>query len=108
MISVYQLQIFLTVVEYKSFSAAAEQLSMSQPAVSQQIRALEEYYKVKLFARYGQRIELTEAGFALLDPARHLVTEAIQLDERFNAGAGELQGRINLLYSRNAAGALYL
>lgn len=108
MISVYQLQIFLMVVEYKSFSAAAEQLSMSQPAVSQQIRALEEYYKVKLFARYGQRIELTEAGFALLDPARHLVNEAVQLDERFNAGAGELHGRITLLCSRNAAGALYL
>jgi DNA-binding transcriptional LysR family regulator len=107
-INVYQLQIFLTVVDRGSFSAAAEELSMSQPAVSQHVRALEEHYKVKLFARYGQRIELTEAGHALLAPARHLVAEAIQLDERFNAGTGKLQGRITILYSPNAAGVLYL
>ncbi len=108
MISVYQLQIFLSVVDKGSFSAAALELNMSQPAVSQHVRALEEQYKFKLFARYGQRIELTEAGYSLLEPARRLVNEAIQLDERFQAGAGELHGRITLTYSHSAAGALYL
>lgn len=108
MINVYQLQIFLTVVDKKSFSAAAEQLSLSQPAVSQQIKALEEAYKVKLFARYGQRIELTELGYNLVGPARRLLSEAMQLDEQFNAGAGELSGRITILYSRAATEALYV
>jgi len=107
-INIYQLQIFLTVVDRGSFSAAAEELNLSQPAVSQHVRTLEEHYKVKLFARYGQRIELTEAGYGLLEPARHLIAEAIQLDERFSAGTGKLQGRITILYSHNAADAIYL
>jgi len=107
MINLYQLQIFLAVVEQGSFSAAAIRLNMSQPAVSQQVRAVEDYYKVKLFARYGQKIELTEAAHALLGPARQLLAEAVRLEERFSAGAGELQGRITLAYSRTAPGALY-
>ncbi|MEI7556628.1 LysR substrate-binding domain-containing protein [Candidatus Chlorohelix sp.] len=107
MISMYQLQIFLSVVERGSFSAAAEELHLTQPAVSMQVRTLEERYGVKLFSRIGQRIELTEAGRSLLEPARKLLSQAYLLEEHFSAGLGDLRGRLNISYSRNSAVALY-
>ncbi len=108
MVNFYQLQIFIEVVEQRSFSKAAIQLNLSQSAVSQQIRVLEEHYKVRLFVRYGQKIEPTEAAYTLAALARNLVEDARQLDERFSAGAGEMQGRLSIVHSRTAAGALYL
>jgi len=107
MISMYQLQIFLSVVEQGSFSSAAEELHLTQPAISMQIRALEERYGVKLFSRIGQRIELTEAGRSLVDPARRLLLQAQTVEEHFSAELGELRGRINIAYSRNCAAVIY-
>jgi DNA-binding transcriptional LysR family regulator len=57
-----QLLVFVTVVEKKNFSRAAEALNLTQPAVSQQIHSLEDYYQVKLFERNNKRVELTQAG----------------------------------------------
>jgi DNA-binding transcriptional LysR family regulator len=104
----YQLQIFLSVVDRGSFSGAAEELHLTQPAVSMQVRALEERYGVKLFSRVGQRIELTEAGRSLLTPARKLLMQAHQVEEHFSAGLGELRGRLTIGYGTNSASTIYL
>ncbi|NLL70746.1 MAG: LysR family transcriptional regulator [Epulopiscium sp.] len=53
---------FLTVVKTQSFTKAAQQLNMTQPGVSQQMKYLEEYYGAELFQKKGRYIELTEAG----------------------------------------------
>lgn len=57
-----QLLVFVTVVEKKNFSRAAETLNLTQPAVSQQIHTMEDHYQVKLFERNNKRVELTQAG----------------------------------------------
>jgi len=53
--------------QLKSFSRASQQLYISQPAVSRHIKALEEYYKTRLFERKGSSIGLTAAGSILLE-----------------------------------------
>jgi DNA-binding transcriptional LysR family regulator len=75
---------FLAVAERLNFSRAAEDLHVAQPAISQQIRALEEELDVKLFDRLGKRVALTEAGQALLPHARRILAavEAAQNEVR--------------------------
>ena len=65
--TIRHLKIFLAVAEYKTMSAAAEKLYISQPTVSQAIRELEEHYHGLLFERLGKKLYLTEMGkFCLL------------------------------------------
>lgn len=56
---------FLAVCKHLNFTKAARDLSITQPAVSQHIRYLEEHYQTKLFQKNGKRIELTAAGAEL-------------------------------------------
>jgi len=67
------LNYFIAVAERLSFSRAAEELRVAQPAISQQIRALERELGAQLFDRVGKRVSLTEAGRALLPHARHIL-----------------------------------
>lgn len=67
------LQVFATVAEKKSFSRAAEALCLTQPAISQQIHTLEDYYGTKLFERTSKRVDLTAAGEALLPYAKQIL-----------------------------------
>ena len=68
-----QLAAFCAVVERRSFSQAAEQLGVTQPAVSLQIRALEERLGTRLLDRSGRRVEPTEAGLALYRSAQKML-----------------------------------
>jgi DNA-binding transcriptional LysR family regulator len=78
----FRLKVFRVVATHLNFSRAAEELLLTQPAVTQQIRALEEEYGVPLFDRRGGRIVLTLGGQALLPYAESL--KAIS-DEAFAA-----------------------
>jgi DNA-binding transcriptional LysR family regulator len=75
-----QLQTFLTVAENRSFSVAAERLFVTQPAVSKQIKELEQRLGARLFER-GRRLGLTEAGYALMQHAQQVygLIEALEL-----------------------------
>jgi LysR family transcriptional regulator, transcription activator of glutamate synthase operon len=79
-----RLTYFLAVAERLNFSRAAEALHIAQPAISQQIRALEEALGVRLFDRIGKRVTLTDAGQALLPHARRILAavEAAQNEVR--------------------------
>lgn len=70
---VRQLQVFLAVVDTSNVHRAAEQLHISQPAVSQALRRLERELDVELFHRTGRRLVLNSSGRALVDPARDLL-----------------------------------
>jgi DNA-binding transcriptional LysR family regulator len=70
-----QLRAFVEVVGRGSFTAAAKELNLTQPAVTHQVRELEQRFKVTLLERLGKRAYLTEAGEKLLEHARHLLDE---------------------------------
>ncbi|HSJ92728.1 MAG TPA: LysR substrate-binding domain-containing protein, partial [Gaiellaceae bacterium] len=90
-----QLQAFCAVVERESFSQAAERLGVTQPAVSLQVRALEERLGRKLIDRSGRRVEPTEAGRVLYRSAqRVLAAEEQMLSELAEDETGELHGRL--------------
>lgn len=92
-----QLAAFCAVVERQSFSQAAERLGVTQPAVSQQIRALEKRLGKQLLDRSGRRVEPTEAGRRLYRSAqRMLALEEHLLDDVAAVGEGELSGTLTL------------
>ena len=68
-----QLAAFCAVVERRSFSQAAERLGVTQPAVSLQVRSLEERLGTQLLDRSGRRVEPTEAGLRLYRGAQRLL-----------------------------------
>jgi DNA-binding transcriptional LysR family regulator len=91
-----QLAAFCEVVERRSFSDAASRLGVTQPAVSQQVRALEQRLGVQLLDRSGRRVEPTEAGLRLYRGAqRMLAVEEQLLDELARPGA-PLRGALEL------------
>lgn len=92
-----QLAAFCAVVERKSFSQAAERLGVSQPAVSLQIRSLEERVGRQLLDRSGRRVEPTEAGRRLYRDAQRLLALEEQLLEHVaDEDDDVLRGRLEL------------
>ncbi len=72
---IQNIRAFLSVAETGSFSRAAEQLFITQPAVSKRIAALEQSLDTVLFDRIGKQVQLTEAGRALLPGYRRIMAE---------------------------------
>ena len=102
-----QLAAFCAVVERRSFSQAAERLGVTQPAVSLQIRALEERLGQRLLDRSGRRVEPTEAGLLLYRGAQKLLALEEQLVEEVTAGGeGELTGRLEIGASTGPGGSV--
>jgi DNA-binding transcriptional LysR family regulator len=90
-----QLAAFCAVVERKSFSQAADRLGVTQPAVSLQIRSLEERLGQRLFDRSGRRVEPTEAGLRLYRGAQKLLAlEQQMLEDVAGDEDGELRGEL--------------
>jgi DNA-binding transcriptional LysR family regulator len=90
-----QLAAFCAVVDRKSFSQAAEQLGVTQPAVSLQIRSLEKRLGERLLDRSGRRVEPTEAGVRLYRSAQRMLALEQQLLEEVS-GDDELRGRLEI------------
>src|ERR1700752_4102729 len=102
-----QLAAFCAVVERRSFSQAAEQLGVTQPAVSLQIRSLEKRLGVQPVARPGGRAEPTEAGRRLYRSAQRLLAAEEQLLAELGEEAeGELSGRLEIGASTGPGGTL--
>ena len=73
-VTLHQLRTFRAVAEQLSFSAAAHELSISQPSVSYQVKELEAVLGLPLIDRLGKRVRLTEAGEVLYEYARRTLT----------------------------------
>jgi len=102
-----QLAAFCAVVERKSFSQAAERLGVTQPAVSLQIRSLEERLGQQLLDRSGRRVEPTEAGRRLYRGAQRLLAQERQLLEDVAGEAeGPLRGQLALGASTGPGGTV--
>lgn len=94
-----QLEIFLWVAELKSFTRAARKLYMSQPAVSFQVRALEDDLGVRLFWRNEKSVHLTEAGRLLYPEAREMVNRFQKIKSRLEDLKGLRTGRLTVAAS---------
>lgn len=70
----------ITIVDYGSFTAAADVLRISQPALSRRIQTLEKALGVQLFMTAGRQMSLTESGRSLLGPARRALRETATLE----------------------------
>lgn len=92
----HQLHIFYTVAERGSFSAAAQSLHMTQPAVTMQVQSLEDYFGTKLLQRSTKRIELTEAGRALMPYAQRSIDLIRDTDQAMSSFTKQLKGRLQL------------
>jgi DNA-binding transcriptional LysR family regulator len=102
-----QLAAFCAVVERASFSQAAEQLGVTQPAVSLQIRSLEKRLGVQLLDRSGRRVGPTDAGRRLYRSATRLLAQEEQLLAELGEEAeGELTGRLEIGASTGPGGTV--
>jgi LysR family transcriptional regulator, low CO2-responsive transcriptional regulator len=91
-----QLAAFCEVVERSSFSEAAARLGVTQPAVSQQVRSLEERLGTQLLDRSGRRVEPTEAGLRLYRGAQRLLALEEQLLEDLVEPDAPLRGTLEI------------
>ncbi len=92
----FRIVVFRAVAEQRSFRKAAEELYLTQPAVSLQIKALEEDLGVQLFDRTGPQITLTEAGRILLAYSQKLTALLAQTEGDLAALSGEHAGHLAL------------
>ncbi|MDO6459424.1 LysR family transcriptional regulator [Granulosicoccaceae sp. 1_MG-2023] len=95
------LRAFLAVAESRSFSAAAEQLHLTQPAVSKRIAALEDSLASALFDRVGRKTLLTEAGRALLPVARNVIGELNRVQDSIARLGTDIGGRLSIATSHH-------
>jgi DNA-binding transcriptional LysR family regulator len=87
-----RLQVFHAVARHLSFTRAAEALFMTQPAVTFQIKQLEEHFNTRLFERGHGRITLTPAGEIVLDYAERILALSSELETRLAEMTGQMSG----------------
>lgn len=91
-----QLQVFHSVCSHLSYSRAAEEMALTQPAVSLQIRQLEEQIGQPLFDYVGRKLYLTEAASSLLAASADIFDRLDSLDMSLSRLRGSLQGELRL------------
>lgn len=96
MLNLYQLQSFVTVISEGSMTGAADKLFLTQPAISQQIRNLEEDLGVDLLVRGVRQIKPTLQGEVLFDYAKRILQMAHQAEVAVKAMGAELKGQLRV------------
>jgi DNA-binding transcriptional LysR family regulator len=91
-----RLQVFHTVARLLSFTKAAESLHMTQPAVTFQVRQLEEYFNTRLFDRTHNRISLTEAGKQVYKHSGQIFEKYREMENAVRELTGEISGILSL------------
>jgi DNA-binding transcriptional LysR family regulator len=91
-----QLQVFEKVASHLNYSRAAEELYLSQPAVSMQIKQLEGHIGLPLFEQMGKKIFLTEAGRELLHYSRSIAQQLAEMETVFDQMKGLGHGKLIL------------
>jgi DNA-binding transcriptional LysR family regulator len=91
-----RLQVFHTVARLLSFTKAAETLHMTQPAVTFQVRQLEEYFNTRLFDRTHNRISLTDAGSRVFEYADRIFDLYADMENSVREMTGEIRGALTI------------
>lgn len=99
----FRLKVFITAARTLSFTRTAEQLCISQPAVSKHVGELESRYRVQLFNRRGSRLELTDAGRTLLDAAERILDDYRRMEYEVSLCTRQTEGELRLGASTTVA-----
>ena len=99
----FRLKVFRTVAEHLNFRKAAEHLFLTQPAITLQIKALEDDLGIRLFDRAGNRVGLTPQGSVLLVYAKKLAALVFQAEQALGAEDGKVSGELSLGVSTTIA-----
>ena len=91
-----QLRLFAAVARNKSFTRAAEEVHLTQPAVSIQVKRLEEQIGAPLFETHGKRVDLTGIGRELNDACEDIFSRLARLEGRIDEIRGEVAGPLRL------------
>ncbi|WP_281298918.1 LysR family transcriptional regulator [Flavobacterium limnophilum] len=92
----FRLKVFFTVANRLSFTKAAKELFITQPAISKHIHELEEQYKIKFFERNGSKISLTNAGELLLKHTKNIFEVYREIDFDMSALINQQRGLLRL------------
>ncbi len=101
-VTLRQFRVFSAVAEHLSYSRAARTLHVTQPAVSLQVRALEQAAGIALVEKHGKRLVITEAGRELLRHWRNIAGELKETDETLAALKGLRGGRLTVTVTTTA------
>jgi DNA-binding transcriptional LysR family regulator len=97
-----QLKVFESVARHLNYTRASEELHLTQPAVSMQVKQLEKQLGVALFEQLGKRIHLTEAGKEVLTYARAVAQQLDELESVLNRQKGLSGGRLKISVATTA------
>ncbi len=91
-----QLQIFLKIVTLKSVTKASEELNLTQPAVSIQLKRFQEHFEIPLTEVIGRKIYITDFGFEIAEVAENILNQVSAIDFKSLAFKGKLTGRLKI------------
>ena len=91
-----QLKVFESVARHLSFSRAAEELHLTQPAVSTQVKKLQEHAGLPLFEQLGKKIHLTPAGTEMLHSSRAIIQQFKEVEDAMTQFKGVRGGKLNV------------
>ncbi len=91
-----QLKVFEAVARHLSFSRAADELHLTQPAVSTQVRTLEGHVGIELFEQLGKKVYLTPGGAELLGHSRAIIQQFREAEEALSQFKGISGGKLNV------------
>jgi LysR family transcriptional regulator, low CO2-responsive transcriptional regulator len=91
-----QLKVFESVARHLSFSRAAEELHLTQPAVSTQVKKLQDHAGLPLFEQFGKKIHLTPAGAEMLHASRVIIRQFEEVEQTMTQFKGVSGGKLNV------------
>ena len=94
--TLHQLQVFLKVAQLKSITKASEELNMTQPAVSIQLKNLQDQFDIPLTEIQGRQLYVTDFGKEILEMAERIINEVYAINYKTMAYKGHLSGRLKI------------
>lgn len=94
--TLHQLQVFVKVAELKSVTKASEALHLSQPAVSIQLKNLQDQFEIPLIEVIGRQIHITEFGHEIVDSSKKILKEVNDINYKTLAFKGQLVGQLKI------------
>ncbi|MEM9325101.1 MAG: LysR family transcriptional regulator [Bacteroidota bacterium] len=94
--TLHQLQVFLKIVEHQSVTKASEELHLTQPAVSIQLKRLQEQFEIPLTEVIGRRLYVTDFGKRMAEVSRNILEEAETIKTTINQYKGLLTGHLKI------------